>query len=166
MAEIIKTFKTPVPAMRFIGKIYGDEDRVDGHFGAKWREWYKNGWFDVLRQLGSPEGWDNDIALVGSRQNIFKYWIGKFTPAGTAVPEGFDFIDYEAGNIGTCRLKGQESTIWGNEPMCCDRLRDEGCEMMGKNFTCFERYLNSDETEDTNGLEEGHMVLDICFFLK
>ena len=158
MVEIIKTSKNSVPAMRFIGKKYGDEDRVDGFFGAKWDEWFENGWFDVLGQLGSPGGWDNSIGLMGYENGVFKYWIGKFTSAATPVPEGFDYIDYDAGYIGICRLKGHEDSIYGNEPMCYNHLEAEGYKMLEKEFICFERYLNCDETEE--------MELDICFFVK
>jgi hypothetical protein len=35
-AEIIKTYKQEVPALRFIGKKYGDKDRIDGTFGKYW----------------------------------------------------------------------------------------------------------------------------------
>ena len=35
MVEIIKTYRQSVGAMRFIGKKYGDGDRVDGNFGCK-----------------------------------------------------------------------------------------------------------------------------------
>jgi hypothetical protein len=36
MAEVIRTYRQSVPAMRFIGKKYYDEDRVDGGFGKQW----------------------------------------------------------------------------------------------------------------------------------
>ena len=43
MAEIIKTFREEVPAMRFIGKKYPD-------FGGWWGEWFANGWFDEIEK--------------------------------------------------------------------------------------------------------------------
>ena len=43
MAEIIKTFKEDIPAMRFIGKKYPN-------FGPMWGEWFANGWFDKLEE--------------------------------------------------------------------------------------------------------------------
>jgi hypothetical protein len=36
--------------LRFIGKKYGDSDRVNGMFGSKWNEWWQNGWFDILEK--------------------------------------------------------------------------------------------------------------------
>ena len=36
MAQIIKTYRQSVPAMRFIGKKYEDGDRVNGGFGKQW----------------------------------------------------------------------------------------------------------------------------------
>ena len=37
-AKIIRTFKEQLPSVRFVGKCYSDGDRVNGNFGAKWRE--------------------------------------------------------------------------------------------------------------------------------
>jgi hypothetical protein len=50
MSEIIKTYKQHVPALRFIGKKYGDQDRVNGGFGVKWGEWFSNRWFKYWRK--------------------------------------------------------------------------------------------------------------------
>lgn len=53
MVEIINVYRQSIPAMRFIGKKYGDSDRVDGGFGAKWGEWFGNGWFTAIeKQIG------------------------------------------------------------------------------------------------------------------
>lgn len=48
--EIVKTYRQSIPAVRFIGKKYGDGDRVNGGFGQQWGEWFQNGWFDVLEK--------------------------------------------------------------------------------------------------------------------
>lgn len=36
MSEIIKVYRQSVPTLRFIGKKYGDSDRVNGTFGKQW----------------------------------------------------------------------------------------------------------------------------------
>lgn len=38
MAEIINVYRQTIPAMRFIGKKYTDDDRINGSFSAKWEE--------------------------------------------------------------------------------------------------------------------------------
>ena len=63
MAEIIKTFKEKIPAMRFIGKKYPN-------FGPMWGEWFANGWFDQLEAtMGGVEKitaiWENGGGYVG-----------------------------------------------------------------------------------------------------
>ena len=45
MADITKIYTQEVPAFRFIGKKYGDEDRVNGGFGAQWGQAFENGLF-------------------------------------------------------------------------------------------------------------------------
>ncbi|MCL2665435.1 MAG: hypothetical protein FWE82_07475 [Defluviitaleaceae bacterium] len=79
MAEIIKTYRQSIPAMRFIGKKYEDGDRVNGSFGAKWGEWFANGWFgEIERQIDGDmkniyEDGDAYIGLMrGGRKTIKK----------------------------------------------------------------------------------------------
>ena len=165
MVEIIKVGKESVPALRFIGKKYGDEDRVDGLFGAKWGEWFENGLFEQLEKLEPHDGWGHYIGLMGHEDGVFKYWIGMFLPAETTPPEGFCYMDYPACNLGFCRIKGKEDSIYCNEPICCDKLQQEGFEMLDQEFICFERELMC-EDHDNASLEEGEMLLDICFFVK
>ena len=165
MVEIIKVSKESVPAMRFIGKKYGNEDRVDGHFGDKWSEFISNGWFDILDKLTASGIMTNALALIGHENNSFKYWIGKFAPANTSVPEGFDCIDFESGNFVAVRLKGPEWEIFGNEPMCCDYVKEQGMEVLDLQYNCFERYRNCDDNEDNTLLQEGDDMIDICFFV-
>ena len=52
MAEIIKCYKEHLPVLRLIGKRYTDSDRISGSFGAKWGEWFQNGWFAEIEKLG------------------------------------------------------------------------------------------------------------------
>jgi len=171
MAEIIKTYRQNVPAMRFIGKIYTNADRADGDFGAKWSEWSDNCWFELIdKQIcGSLkdvyEDGDCCIGLMfaegeGDYDAIFRYCIGKFTPAETPVPQGFEHIDFPAGELGVCWLKGSEDEIFCKEGMCCDKLA--ATYEIDDNL-CFERY-NDDRIHKPD--EEGNVIIDICFYLK
>ena len=45
MREIIKTYRQSIPALRFIGKKYGDSAHG---YGAMWGEWFEKGWFDII----------------------------------------------------------------------------------------------------------------------
>ena len=165
MVEIVKTSKEPVPQLRFIGKKYGNQDRVDGFFGAKWDEWFENGWFSQLENLGTLDGWGHYIGLMGHNNGEFEYWIGMFMPADTNAPMDFSHMDYPACNLGVCRIKGKADGIYGNEPMCCDKLQKEGFEMLEREFICFERELDCNHPDATN-IEEDEAILDICFFVK
>ena len=93
MPEIIKTNRQSVGAMRFIGKKYGDEDRVNGMFGAKWDEWFENDWLSVIENQthgnlkDAYEDGDATIGLMrGGHTEPFEYWTGYFTPEGYACP--------------------------------------------------------------------------------
>ncbi len=43
MMKIIRTYTQQVPALRFIGKKYGDGDRVNGGFGQQWGQAFAPG---------------------------------------------------------------------------------------------------------------------------
>ena len=107
MAEIIKAFRDPIPAMRFIGKKYPN-------FGH-WGEFFANGWFDMIESaMGGSESilniWKNGGAYVGLERRKdgepFSYYLGMFTPADTPIPDGFLGVDFPAGALGTCWIYG------------------------------------------------------------
>ena len=170
MAEIIKVYRQSVPALRFIGKKYNNADRVNGMFGAKWGEWSENGWFDVIKkQLNGSlkdvyEDGDAAIALMreedGEFEN-FEYWIGYFTPENTAVPEGFQYVDFPKSELGVCWIYGNEDEVFGLEGMCGERLEKEGFDI-NYNWN-FERYVHP---RNTTPDEKGNIILDICFYLN
>lgn len=167
MAEIIKTFKENVPAMRFIGKKYPD-------FGGWWGEWFANGWFDQIE--GTMNGvdsilkiWENGGGYVGLERRAenapFEYWIGMFTPADTPVPEGFDSVDFPALGLGTCWIYGSESDVHDTS-RCMDAVKKEGFEIWkdaGGGVWSFEncvcpRYTAPDE--------HGKIIMDYCYYVK
>ena len=162
MAEIIKIYSEPISAVRFIGKKYGDKDRVDGAFGVYWGQWFEEGLFDTLEALGTPEGWNAGyIGLMRAPNGEFEYWIGVFTPAGSQIPEGYDFIDFDAGKLGVCHVYGKEHEVFMHEGECCDRLKAEGFEVVED--ACFECYVCPRFTTPD---EKGNIILDVCFWVK
>jgi hypothetical protein len=162
MAEIVKVYKQNVGNLKFIGKRYGDSDRVNGNFGAKWGEWFQNGWFDVVaKQIDGSlkdiyEDGEAQIGLMREKEGVFEYWIGYFMPENTAVPEGFEYIDFPASNFGICWVYGKEEEIYFNEGKCGTRLGDDGFTVI--NDWCFERYACPRFTTPD---EKGNIILDI-----
>ena len=130
MAEIIKTFKEDIPAMRFIGKKYPN-------FGPMWGEWFANGWFDKLEEtMGGVDKitsiWENGGGYVGLERRAdgqpFEYWIGMFTPANTTVPDGFAYVDFSDVNLGTCWICGKEKEVH-NTKACKGEVTSQGLEL-------------------------------------
>lgn len=167
MVEIIKTYKESLPALRLIGKRYTDRDRnADGGFGNKWCEWFEKGYFKRLEQLVSlPE---NEGAYVGCMRCVdeFEYWIGMFFPEGTPAPDGYEYTDINAGDIGTCWIHGREDNgeIYGQEPhnMCMSKIIEGGWQL-AENACFFERY---NCPRFTTPDENGKVILDYCAYLK
>jgi predicted transcriptional regulator YdeE len=168
MSNIVKVYKETVPALRFIGKKYGDSDRVNGSFGAKWHEWFSNGWFGTLEKQydgNLKDVFENSDSYIGLMRDdidgIFEYWIGMFLPEGTTVPDGFASIEFPAGNLGVCWIFGKESEVFMHEGECADRLKAEG--FGGLSDWCFERYVCPRFTDPDS---EGRIILDICFYIE
>jgi len=169
MRKITKTYRQNVPALRFIGKKYGNSPNG---YGAMWGEWFEKGWFDVLeKQIDGNtkeiyEDGDAYIGLIkgnGTVENPMEYWIGMFMPENTDVPEGFEYADFPKSELGVCWIYGKENELYGDYNQCVEKLAAEGFEFDTNMPLCFERYVCPRFTTPD---ENGNVVLDIGFFIK
>ncbi|MGX6443549.1 AraC family transcriptional regulator [Neobacillus sp. K501] len=133
MSEIVKNYKQAFPAMRFVGMKYGNEDRVEGSFAAKWGEWLETERFHELDDLVTEdltseyEDFHAQIGLMRWKEGEeFEYWIGRFLPEDTIVPEGYNSIDFSDSNLGVCWIQGTHLEIYGKEEECANKLTEEG----------------------------------------
>ncbi len=171
MAQIVKTYAQDVPAFRFIGRKYKDSDRVNGSFGAKWSEWFKNGWFDQVEKMTDKkrdyEDSDAYIGLMRCKENEeFEYWIGIFMPEGTKVSEDFSYIDFPKSKLGVCWVYGQEKELYMHEEECAKELVNNGFEIIPDDkgaYWFFERYGCPRFTTPD---DKGNVILDICHYIK
>lgn len=171
MDSIIKCYKQSVPAMRFIGRCYGEDDRVDGSFGAKWGEWFAGNLFEPLKVDDAPpadyEDHDAFIGLMRHKEGEpFQYWIGAFAPVDAAVPEGYSCVDFLEATLGVCWIRGQEHEVYGKEDKCFQRMAQEGYTVKpdaNGAIWAFERYgCPRFTTPDA----EGEIILDICTYIE
>jgi predicted transcriptional regulator YdeE len=172
MAEIIKTYKETLPALRLIGKRYGTSDFVNGSFGAKWGEFFEKGWFDELEKLGMAKDIENGylgFMRCNNNQEEFEYWIGMFFAPGMEAPAGYEYLDLEGGDVGVCWIKGSQDdgSIYGMHDKCEEALKNNG---MGnfmydekKYLYHFERYNCPRFTEKDS---DGNVILDYGIYLK
>ena len=165
MANIAKVYRQSMGATRFIGKKYGDSDRVDGMFGAKWGEWFENGWFTAIENQWNEKPFEDTEAHIGlmreNKEGKFEYWIGCFTPENTTVPEGYQYVDFPTGELGVCWIYGKENEVYMNEGASAKRLQKEGYKLADE--WCFERYTCPRFTTPD---ENGNIILDVCFFIE
>ena len=165
-AEIIRTYIQEVPALRFIGKKYGDNDRINGNYGKYWGDWHSNGWFDeIINHSGKDiktiyEDGDAYIGLMRHYEGQFEYWIGIFMPERANVPTGFDYLDFSKATLGVCWLHGKENDVFFHEEECSKKLEQAGHKL---DDICLERYACPRFTTPD---ENGKVILDICFYLK
>lgn len=166
MAEIIKTYREEVPEMRFIGKKYTD-------FG-NWGEWFANGWFDEIeRAMGGVDSilaiWASGGGYVGLEmrgENEFEYYIGMFTPAGTTVPDGFDYIDIPACAIGTCWIYGKEGGDTHQTGGCRPALERAGMRVWHDARGRVWSFENGLCPRYTTPDEHGNVILDYSYFVE
>jgi hypothetical protein len=101
----------------------------------------------------------------------FEYWIGIFYPENTPVPDGFDYVDFTASDLGTCWIYGKENgdNIYGMHEECAKKMDENGFHIQddfgrGKGeYWFFERYgCPRFTTPDENG----KIILDYCFYIK
>lgn len=173
MYEIIKSYVQRVPAVRFIGIKYGDEDRVNGGFGSQWGEWFANDRFSKLEGLLTEEfkaSYEDAEAYLGFMRwkdgEPFQYWIGMFLPVGTDVPEGFGYIDIPEAKLGVCWLQGPDEELYCKEDKCAERTVKDGYEIIQDKegaWLFFERYACPRFTSKD---EEGRIILDICHYIR
>lgn len=170
MADITKIYTQEVPAFRFIGKKYGDEDRVNGGFGAQWGQAFETGLFATLEQLADEKLFEDAGAYIGLMRckdnEPFVYAIGMFCPANTPVPEGMDSYDFPASRLGIGWIYGSEGEIYGRESEVAMKLGEAGHSIKNdEQDACwfFERYACPRYTTPD---EQGKVTLDIGFFVK
>lgn len=165
MPQIKEVFIEGLPDLRFIGKQY----REFGH----WDEWFAAGWFDEIeRAMGGIERikaiWRNGGGYVGLERHKygepFVYWIGMFVPADTPVPDGFDFIDFPAGGLGTCWLYGKENEVH-NTADCLPALIKAGMEPRADQAGAMWSFENCLCPRYTTPDADGNIILDYCYFV-
>lgn len=172
MAEIIKTYKEKLPATTFIGKCYTDADRENGSFGAKWGEWFGNGWFETLEALPMPEGGDGSYLglMTGGGGQDFHYWIGVFCEKGTKAPDGYQTVEFDEGEAAVCWIKGREDTgeLFGMHDACMAKWHEQGWEGSARScgepveWVAIERYNCPRYTEPD---EQGEVILDYLMYI-
>jgi len=172
--EIIKSYKQSIPAVKLIGKKYGDTDRVDGMYGYHWMQWMENGWFQIIEDAAGGKQslqslYEDGTAALGFMRYkdgaSFEYWIGMFTPPNTQVPDGFDCLALEASDLGVCWYFGTEDEIYGKEHLAMERIQTEGMQLQPDEqgyLNFFERYSEErfvDQDENKN------KILDVGFIV-
>lgn len=169
--KVIKTYRQDIPATRFIGIKYGDEDKVGGMFGTKWQEWFQTGKFGPLLNSAGESFFEDSGACIGLMRwkegEPFQYWIGMFTKPETAIPDGYGFIDFPSGKLAVAWLQGHESDIFSKDEFVMKAFEANGITMgdltpADGTWWFFERYADDRFKTDENG----NTILDYCYFIK
>jgi hypothetical protein len=173
MVDLIKVYRQNVPAMRFIGRKYGDQDRVNEGFAALWDEWFEKKWFDAIeRQINTStkETYEDGDAYCGLMRwkegEPFEYWIGIFMPEDSVAPEGFGSVRFPPGVLGVCWVFGNEGELYGQESRCAKKLTEMGYEILPDEagaWWFFERYACPRFTTPD---DLGNRTLDVCHYIK
>lgn len=177
MYELTKCYRQPMPAVRFIGRCYHDEDRgADGGYGAQWDAAWSRGDFDQITQAAGGaekqralcEDGDATFALMRfslpERGEKAEYWVGMLAPVGTPAPEGMGYVDLPATDMGVTWIRGDESSLFCHEDECTKLCAQNGLTLKAEDeqnnsWYCFERYVCPRFTTPD---AQGKVTLDIC----
>ena len=183
--EVVKVYMEHIPAVRFVGKMYTNEDRIDddpnGGFNKYWMEWHKNGWMDILKKLPQIQNMEKgSLGLMGMEnkdgEHIFQYWIGMMLPEETIVPDGFSYVDIPEGDVMVCWVYGSNKTgeIYDCHELCMEKMfgTEDGWwnkirnDFKGKDkdfIWYFERYNDHRMSKED---EKGNVILDYGMYVK
>ena len=174
MHKIIKAYKQSIPETRFIGIKYGDGDRDEyGSFGEKWGLAHAS---DLFGKIESAVGidkirvlYEDSDAYVGlmrcNADEPFQYWIGMFTPAGSPVPDGMEYVDFVASELGIAWIYGDEGDVFCHDDECVAELTKIGCAPKNDesgSMWFFERYQCPRYTTPD---DDGKIILDSGYFI-
>jgi hypothetical protein len=99
--EVVRMSTTTLPSLRLIGKQCDCEIH---DFVADWDEWFENGWFSQLLELGVAL--ENGDAYLGVTDTDNGYWIGLLFPQKTPVPDGFNYADIPKSRFAIAQIAG------------------------------------------------------------
>jgi len=131
---IINTRTQEIPALRFIGKKYSEPftDSVFVKVLDNLDNWRLNYMFDAIEKQSDRdpktiyEGGDAYISLMKKDGDFFEYWLGMFMPADTAVPEGYEALDFPRSTWGVCRVYGKRNALIHYDAACRKQLSQDG----------------------------------------
>ncbi len=167
--EITQVYKEKMPKVKLVGKRYSNKDRDEsGTFAKFWQQCFEENWLNTLKKCDSIPIISDD--LVGAmrmcgKTGDFEYWIGVFLADTASVPDGFEGVEINAGEIGVCLLYGNDKNgeLYSIEAsdMAMVALDKKGWKFSDKGWF-FERYNNKRFTTPD---EKGNVILDICAYL-
>ena len=179
MAEIIKTYKQSIPAMRFIGKKYGDGQYTDWgyvYWGGNWGDAFA---FDVFGKVESASGgedkshslYEDNNGYIGlcyrnAKTGAYDAWVGMFAPPETKVDEGLDYIDFPSQNLGVCWIYGKENEVHGLIPQCSSKIISAGMEIRSDEHGYIGFFERDQCPRFTTPDEKGNVILDYGFYLR
>lgn len=170
--QIVNMYYERMPAFRLVGKRYTSVDlNAAGMLDDRFNEWFQNGWFNFLFNLGGFPGHEYTALCAYENKGTMAWWIGVFAPENTTVPEGFSFMDFPPGIVGMCWMRGYRYTgeIFSNVSFdkCKKKLLDAGntFRMDFNGETCQWSFQRYDNTRFFIPDSDGKVIMDYGVYL-
>ena len=166
---IIKVYKQKIPAMRFIGKNYGEGNHPD------WGDAFACDVFGKIERASGGEDkshtlYEDSDAYIGmyyrSSKGGYDGWVGMFAFPDTEVPDGLGFIDFPEQYLGVCWIYGKTPQVYDFVSGCPEIIKNAGMEIRSDEhgfLGFFERDLCPRYTTPD---EKGNIILDYCYFVR
>lgn len=170
--QIINMYYERMPAFRLVGKRYTSVDLdATGMLNDRFNDWFQNGWFNFLFNLGGLPGHEYTVFCGYENKGTMAWWIGVFAPEDTPVPDGFSFVDFPAGIVGMCWMRGYKHTgeIFSNVSFdkCKKKLLDASntFRMDFNGDTCQWSFQRYDNTRFFIPDSDGKVIMDYGVYL-
>ena len=112
--------------------------------------------------------WKNNGGYIGSERCCenapFEYRIGMFAPAGTPIPEGFDFVEFPAASLGICWIYGKENDVH-NTSKCMAAVPEKGVTLWKDTDNGVWSFENCPCPRFTTPDEHGNVMMDYCYYV-
>ena len=177
-AGITETYRQELPPLRFMGKKFIEplNDNLFKNINTNLDKLRSNSQLDEIEKLaitGIKTLYDGNNAYIclvrKNSDNLLEYLIGIFMPQNSAVPEGYEILDFPKSALAVCRVYGKKDLIINQEKECRKKLEDAN--LLNSNAAgrdnpqnlFFQRFnWNSFFGED----KFGNRVLEYCFFVN
>lgn len=112
--------------------------------------------------------WENGGGYIGLERRCegqpFEYWLGMFVPSDTAVPDGYEYLDFPTIHLGTCWIYGKENEVHDTSG-CRTEIEKNGMRLWKDERGGIWSFENCLCPRYTTPDKKGNIIMDYCYYV-